>query len=138
MFQMQTPNIPQSPPTQTTITAVSKNTTTDAGEPITYLSTPNPEVTSVILSLPEGGKTDWMTHPVPGYLYILQGELTVEFIDGTHLVFKAGQAFMQARTKWHRGINTGSGEMRFLAVFFGEKGTPVIVNPPHLQNGDKP
>jgi quercetin dioxygenase-like cupin family protein len=99
MFQMQTPNMPQSPPTQTTITAVSKNTTTDAGEPITYLSTPNPEVTSVILSLPEGGKTDWMTHPVPGYLYILQGELTVEFMDGTHLVFKAGQAFMQARTK---------------------------------------
>jgi quercetin dioxygenase-like cupin family protein len=138
MFQMQTPNMPQSPPTQTTITAVSKNTTTDAGEPITYLSTPNPEVTSVILSLPEGGKTDWMTHPVPGYLYILQGELTVEFMDGTHLVFKAGQAFMQARTKWHRGINTGSGEMRFLAVFFGEKGTPVILNPPHLQNGDKP
>lgn len=138
MFQMQASNMPQSQPAQSTITAVSKNTTTDAGEPITYLSTANPEVTSVILSLPPGGKTDWMTHPVPGYLYILQGELTVEFTDGTHLVFKAGQAFMQARAKWHRGINTGSGEMRFLAVFFGEKDTPVILNPPKLQNVGKP
>ena len=138
MFQMQTPSMPPSQQAQTTITAVSKDTTTDAGEPIAYLSTPNPEVTSVILALPQGGKTDWMTHPVPGYLYILQGELTVEFTDGTHLVFKAGQAFMQARTKWHRGINTGAGEMRFLAVFFGEKGTPVILNPPHPPIAAKP
>jgi quercetin dioxygenase-like cupin family protein len=120
------------------MTAVSKDTTTDAGEPITYLSTPNPEVSSVILTLPPGGKTDWMTHPVPGYLYILEGELTVEFADGHHLVFKQGQAFMQARTKWHRGINTGTGQMRFLAVFFGEKGTPVILNPPHSLSEEKP
>lgn len=114
-----------------TITVVSTDTTTDAGEPIRYLSTPNAEVTSVILSLPPGGKTDWMTHPVPGYLYILEGQLTVEFEDGHRLTFKQGQAFMQARTKWHRGINEGNTRMRFLAVFFGEKGTPTILNPPH-------
>ncbi len=82
---------PQPPTVQTSITMVSKDTTTDAGEPIRYLSTPNPEVTSVILSLPPGGKTDWMTHPVPGYVYVLEGELTVEFADGTHVTFKAGR-----------------------------------------------
>jgi quercetin dioxygenase-like cupin family protein len=109
---------------------VSKDTATDAGEPIRYLSTPNPEVTSMILSLPPGGKTDWMTHPVPGYVYILEGQLTVEFIDGTHVTFKAGQGFLQARAKWHRGVNDGQQQMRFLAVFFGEKDSPVIVNPP--------
>ena len=43
---------------QATITPVSKDTKTDSGEPITFPSTPNPEVTSVILSLPPGGKTD--------------------------------------------------------------------------------
>ena len=115
---------------------VSKDATDDAGEPITYIATPNPEVTSAIVSLPPAGKTDWMTHPVPGYLYVLEGELTVEFEDGHHLVFKTGQAFMQARTKWHRGINTGSGPMRFLAVFFGAKGVPPV-NPPHPANGTK-
>lgn len=71
-----------------------------------------------------------MTHPVPGYVYVLEGELAVEFEDGSRLQFKAGQGFMQARTKWHRGINEGSGPMRFLAVFYGEKGTPVVLNPP--------
>lgn len=115
---------------QETITMVSRDTATDAGEPITYLSTPNAEVTSVILSLPPGGKTKWMTHPVPGYVYILEGELTVEFENGSRLKFKAGQAFMQARTKWHRGVNEGSAPMRFLAVFYGEKGTPIVLNPP--------
>jgi quercetin dioxygenase-like cupin family protein len=128
---------PPPPALQTSITMVSKDTTTDAGEPIRYLSTPNPEVTSVILSLPPAGKTDWMTHPVPGYVYVLEGELTVEFDDGTHVTFKAGQAFLQARAKWHRGVNAGDKTMRFLAVFFGEKGTPLLLNPPKgpLVNG---
>jgi quercetin dioxygenase-like cupin family protein len=116
---------------QATITMVSTDTTTDAGEPIRYLSTPNPEVTAMTLSLPPGGKTDWMTHPVPGYVYVLEGALTVEFTDGSHITFKAGQGFMQARTKWHRGVNEGNTTMRFLAVFFGEKSTPTILNPPH-------
>ena len=121
------------PPTQSqaTITMVSKDSATDADEPIRYLSTPNPEVSAMILSLPPRGKTDWMTHPVPGYVYVLEGALTVEFEDGHRLTFKAGQGFMQARTKWHRGVNEGDTTMRFLAVFYGEKGTPVVLNPPH-------
>jgi quercetin dioxygenase-like cupin family protein len=122
---------------QATITMVSKDTTTDAGEPIRYLSTPNPEVSSMILSLPPQGKTDWMTHPVPGYIYVLEGELTVEFENGSRIKFKTGQAFMQAHAKWHRGLNEGTGTMRFLAVFYGEKGTPVILNPPHGPLADK-
>jgi quercetin dioxygenase-like cupin family protein len=127
------PSAPPPPPaaSRPTISMVSNDTTTDAGEPIRYLSTPNPEVSSMILSLAPGGKTDWMTHPVPGYIYILEGQLTVEFEDGSRLTFKTGQAFMQARAKWHRGLNEGDRTMRFLAVFFGEKGTPVILNPPH-------
>ena len=100
MPQAQTPNIPISQMGQATVTLVSRDTTDDAGDPITYISTPSPEVTSAIVALPPGGKTDWMTHPCPGYLYVLEGELTVEFEDGHHLVFKTGQAFMQARTKW--------------------------------------
>lgn len=123
---------------QATVTLVSRDAADDAGDPITYISTPNPEVTSAIVSLPAGGKTDWMTHPCPGYLYVLQGELTVEFEDGRHLIFKAGQAFMQARTKWHRGVNTGKGQMRFLAVFFGAKGMPPVLNPPHATVPPKP
>jgi quercetin dioxygenase-like cupin family protein len=135
MMQMQTP--PEFPRGQETIAIVSRDTTTDAGEPITYLSTPNPEVTSAILTLPPGGKTQWMTHPVPGYVFVLEGELTVEFADGRRVKFTKGQGFLQARTQWHRGVNEGTGTMRFLAVFYGEKGTPIVLNPPQPKGEEK-
>ncbi len=128
-MMMQATPPPQAPVTAT-MTMVSRDTETDASEPLSYLSTPNPEVSSVILTIPPGGKTEWMTHPVPGYIYVLEGTLTVEFEDGHRLSFKAGQAFLQARTKWHRGLNLGGEQMRFLAVFYGAKGVPEVLNPP--------
>ena len=94
--------------------------TTVAGEPLVYLSTPNPVVSSSVLTIPPpGGVSHWMTHPTAAYLYVLQGELTVEFLDGERRVFQAGQAFLQSRAKWHRGRNEGALPVQFLAVFFG-------------------
>ena len=105
-------------------------TTTTAGEPLHYLSTPEPVVSSEILTVPPGGVSRWMTHPVPAYLYILQGDLTLEFADGKRETFHTGQALLQSQTKWHRGRNDGQVPLRFLAVFLGSKGTPVILRPP--------
>jgi quercetin dioxygenase-like cupin family protein len=104
--------------------------TTSAGEPLHYLSTPEPVVSSDILTVPPGGVSRWMIHPVPAYLYVLQGDLTLEFVDGRRQTFHAGQAFLQSQTKWHRGRNDGQVPLRFLAVFLGSKGTPVILHPP--------
>ena len=56
--------------------------TTSAGEPLHYLSTPEPVVSSDVLTVPPGGVSRWMIHPVPAYLYVLQGDLTLEFVDG--------------------------------------------------------
>ena len=122
--------------TSETVTLVSKDDATDAGEPVTYPAGGSPEVTSAVLTVPPGGKTEWMTHPVPGYVYVMEGTLTVEFEDGHHLTFRAGQGFLQARTKWHRGINQGSEPLRFLAVFFGVKGVPIILHPPKPAQGE--
>ena len=104
--------------------------TTVAGEPLVYLNTPNPVVSSSILTIPPGGVSHWMTHPAPAYLYVLQGQLTVEFLDGERRVFQAGQAFLQSRAKWHRGRNEGALPVQFLAVFFGSKGVPTVLHPP--------
>ena len=65
-----------------TVTPLPDLTTTTAGEPLLYLSTPDPVISSAILTIPRGGVSRWMIHPVPAYVYILQGDLTVEFIDG--------------------------------------------------------
>jgi quercetin dioxygenase-like cupin family protein len=104
--------------------------TTTAGEPLHYLSTPDPVVSSDILTVPPGKVSRWMVHPVPAYLYVLQGGLTLEFSDGKRQTFHTGEALLQSQTKWHRGRNDGQTPLRFLAVFLGSKGTPVILHPP--------
>jgi quercetin dioxygenase-like cupin family protein len=112
------------------ITPLPDLTTTTAGEPLLYLSTPNPVITSDILTIPPGGVSRWMTHPVPAYLYVLQGDLTVEFIDGSKKTFHEGEVLLQPRAAWHRGRNEGQRPLRFLAVFLGAKGVPGILHPP--------
>jgi quercetin dioxygenase-like cupin family protein len=116
--------------TKAAITDISKDSVTDVGEPIIYLNTPDPEISSSIVTIPPGKTTEWMTHPVQGYVYVLEGTLTVEFADGPRKVFTAGKGFPQARSKWHRGRNDGKGGVRFLAVFFGGKDVPNVLNPP--------
>jgi quercetin dioxygenase-like cupin family protein len=105
-------------------------TRTIVGEPLAYPNTPDPVVSSAIEAIPPGGVTPWMTHPVPAYLYVLEGTLTVELVDGTRHQFEAGQSILQSRTTWHRGRNEGNMPMRFLAVFIGAKGVPDILHPP--------
>jgi quercetin dioxygenase-like cupin family protein len=113
-----------------TATDVSRDSVTDAGEPIAYLSTPSPEISSYLTTIPAGTTTEWMVHPVQGYIYVLEGTLIVEFADGARKEFKPGQGFPQARSKWHRGRNDGNVAVRFLAVFFGGKDVPNILHPP--------
>ena len=110
------------------LSSVSKASVTIAGEPLAYLATPSPEVSSSIMSIAPGATTHWMTHPAP--IYVLEGALTVEFAEGAPRDFRAGQGFLQSRTKWHRGRNDGPGPARFLAVFFGAKDVPNVLHPP--------
>lgn len=111
------------------ITPVSRDSVTIAGEPELYLSTPEPEVSSAVFTFPPGAVSQWMTHPAPTYVYVLEGTLTVEFEDGSHQSFHQGEAFLQCRSKWHRGRNDGSQTMRFLAVFVGAKSIPNVLHP---------
>jgi quercetin dioxygenase-like cupin family protein len=115
------------------MTPVSNDSTTAAGEPLSYLATPNPEISSGIMTIPPGTTTEWMVHPVQGFVYVLEGTLTVEYAEGFRKVFKAGHGFPQARNKWHRGRNDGETPARFLAVFFGAKDIPNVLHPPDKQ-----
>ncbi len=109
---------------------VSRDSISIAGEPLAYPSTPSPEISSFIVPIAPGTTTEWMTHPVPVYIYVLEGTLSVEFTDGSQREFSAGQAFLQSRAKWHRGRNKGKVQARFLAVFCGAKDVPTVLHPP--------
>jgi quercetin dioxygenase-like cupin family protein len=123
-------NKPQQQVGAETITRLPDLTTTTAGEPLLYLSTPNPVISSDILTVPPGGVTRWMTHPNPEYVYVLQGDLTVQLAGGKEKTFHQGEVLLQPHTVWHRGRNEGKGPLRFLAVSLGSKGVPAILHPP--------
>jgi quercetin dioxygenase-like cupin family protein len=126
----QTPVSPKATTGSESIAKMPDLNTTTAGEPLHYLSTPDAVISSDVLTVPPGGVTRWMVHPVPAYLYVLQGDLTLEFVDGKRQIFHTGESLLQSQTGWHRGRNEGKVPLRFLAVFMGSKGTPVILHPP--------
>jgi|ERR1700677_4667398 quercetin dioxygenase-like cupin family protein len=111
--------------------AVSSDAASIAGEPLAYPNTPAAVISSYILSSEPGSVTEWMIHPVPPYIYVLEGTLSVEFAaDGQVKKFKQGEAFLQTRSHWHRGRNDTEKPMRFLVVYVGAKDIPTILHPP--------
>jgi quercetin dioxygenase-like cupin family protein len=111
--------------------AVSSDAASIVGEPLAYPDTPDPIISSFIVPIAAGAVTEWMTHPVPPYIYVLEGILSVEFAaDGHVRTFEQGKAFLQARSQWHRGRNDTDRPIRFLSVFVGAKDVPVILHPP--------
>lgn len=111
--------------------AVSSDARTIAGEPLAYPNSPDPVISSFILPIAPRAVTEWMIHPVPPYIFVLEGTLSVEFAaDGEVKKFKQGEAFLQTRSHWHRGRNDTDQPMRFLVVYVGAKDVPTILHPP--------
>jgi len=118
--------------------AVSSDATTIAGEPLAYPNTPDPIISSFILPIAPRAVTEWMIHPVPPYIFVLEGTLSVEFAaDGHVKKFKQGEAFLQTRSQWHRGRNDTDQLMRFLVVYVGAKDVPTILHPPVLKTAQR-
>ena len=134
----QTARAAAAPSPHATPGAFSQYTETIRGEPLSYPSSANPIVSMNEVTMAPGTVTDWMVHPVQGFLYMLEGVLTVEFAeDGARQTFKVGEGFLQTRAHWHRGRNDGDTPARFVAVFIGAKGVPEMLHPPAGKLVDK-
>jgi quercetin dioxygenase-like cupin family protein len=99
-----------------------KTDLTIVDESFSYPTTDNPEVTSVIITVPPGAETGWHLHEAPMYAYILEGTLevtyTVDGVDKTK-VYKKGQAIMEALKTPHNGRNNSNSTVKVLVVNFG-------------------
>ncbi|OFX13358.1 MAG: hypothetical protein A2V59_10465 [Armatimonadetes bacterium RBG_19FT_COMBO_69_19] len=109
-------------------TAVLQSSTTGAGQPIQFPLFRN-EITALRAELAPGGQTGRHMHPVPTFVYVLEGELTVEADGQGTKVHKAGDAFLEVVNAWHNGINRTNAATRFLVVFSGEQGKANLVRP---------
>lgn len=103
-----------------------KTALTRDGEPIVY-PTGTPEIVSVIGTLEPGGRTALHEHPVPVYVYVLEGELELKSEGGEPQRYSAGQAFIEAQNRKHQAFNVADAPARVLVVFVGAEGQPPTV-----------
>ena len=106
-------------------TPLLKSGKTADGDPLRYLNTDKPEIVSVIGTLEPGGRTALHQHPVPVFVYVLEGGLVVKTEGSEPRTYKAGDAFLESVGHWHQAFNEGATEAKLLVVFLGEEGKPT-------------
>lgn len=110
------------------LTPVLETTTTFTGQAIRFPQGDN-QLTAVLAEVAPGGQVGRHMHPVPLFVYMLEGTLSIEMDGhGTH-TFTAGQGFAEVTNTWHNGRNLGDRPVRFLIVFSGQKGVPNLIRP---------
>jgi len=110
------------------VTPVLKTGKTASDAKIEYPRTAQAEVISVIGGLDPGGRTARHQHPVPVFVYVLEGTLTVQADGGQPREYKPGQAYMEDINHWHQAFNKGTTPVKILVVFMGEEGKPTTIN----------
>jgi len=105
---------------QTTVTAI--------GQPLQFPQSRS-QFTGVVIELAPGGEVGRHMHPVPNFVYVLEGEIAIEAEGHPVRTYSAGQSFVESVNTWHNGLNRGSAPLRILVVFAGEEGRPVTVRP---------
>lgn len=103
---------------QNLLTPLLQSGTDVLGAPIEYPEGPA-NVTAAIVTVPPGGETGLHRHEVPLFAYILEGELTVDYVDKGKKTYRAGDAVLEAQDWPHNGVNTGTVPLRLLAVYMG-------------------
>jgi quercetin dioxygenase-like cupin family protein len=102
-------------------------TTTVAGVPLKYPAG-QPRITAVLSTLEPGGTTPRHQHPVPTFIYVVEGTLAIDTDGAAPREVKAGDAFMEVEDTWHRNRNPSTTErVRYLLVFAGDDKTPYVI-----------
>lgn len=95
------------------------------GDALAYPRTDKPEVVSVVGMLEAGGRTALHQHPVPVFVYVLEGELEVQTEGRSARNYKTGEAFLESVGRWHQAFNKTDKPVRLLVLFVGEEGKPT-------------
>ena len=111
------------------VSPMMKSSTTISAQRIEYPHTDKPEMAAVIVEIKPGKESGRHMHPVPTYVHILQGTLTVEFEDGSRQVVEQGRGFLEVVNTWHNGKNLTDQPLKFLVLFVGEEGKTNMVRP---------
>ncbi|WP_421725755.1 cupin domain-containing protein [Bauldia sp.] len=109
---------------QNLLTQLFADNKTIIGQAIDAYPTGTPKITAVIVTVPPGKDSGWHTHRVPLFIYVMEGEITVDYGEKGKKVYKAGDTFLEAMDWPHTGINTSNAPVIIMAVYMGVEGTP--------------
>lgn len=113
---------PAAPP-GVTVDTVLDTTETILGQPFAYPDG-DARITAAVLTVPPHATIELHQHPVPLFVYVLQGEITVTYQDVGPLTYRAGDSFVEAFEWPHQARNAGRGVVKLLTVYAGAEGVP--------------
>ncbi|MBF8223096.1 cupin domain-containing protein [Halomonas sp. 328] len=108
---------------------VLKTTTTRDGDPIAWPQG-TAEIVSVIGTIEPGGRTPLHQHPVPVFVYVLEGEVELRTEGGDPYTYGAGEAYIEALNRDHQLFNMTDSDAKVLVVFVAAEGEPTTVASP--------
>lgn len=79
-------------------------------------------ITSDVIEVPPRGAIPWHEHLVPMYVYILKGEIEVDYGDKGVKTIRKGEAMIEAVNFPHKGLNKTNKAARVLVVYVGADG----------------
>ena len=106
---------------------VIKTGKTRDNDPIQFPKTEKPEIVSVVGTIQPGGRTPLHQHPVPVYVYVLEGAVELQTEGGGAAHYKTGEAYIESLNRNHQLFNKGGSPARVLVVFMGEEGKPTTI-----------
>jgi quercetin dioxygenase-like cupin family protein len=105
---------------------VLKTTETNVGGPLAYPGAGKPELSSAIVTIQPGGRSNLHQHPVVTFVYVLEGEADLR-VGEQVFHYKAGDAWVEPIDTLNQIFNVGTVPLRNLVVFVGSEGNPNAV-----------
>ena len=66
-------------------------------------------------------------HPVPVFVYVLEGEVELRTEGGEAQRYGTGQSWIESQNRQHQAFNVAAVPSRLLVVFMGEEGQPLTI-----------
>jgi quercetin dioxygenase-like cupin family protein len=108
---------------QNLLTPLYEGNQTIIGQAIAYPDG-TPKVTAAIVTIAPGQETGWHTHQVPLFVYILDGEISVDYGTKGVKIYKAGDSLLEAMNWPHNATNKTDKPVKIMAVYIGAADKP--------------
>ncbi len=97
------------------------------GEDIVYPASGQAQVNAMMVTIGPGEKTELHTHGVPLFVYVVEGEVVVEYSGHGEKTYKQGESFVEAMQVTHRGMNLTDSPVKLLAVYMSAAGAEDVI-----------